>query len=487
MAVAAALAGAPVAAGRTSVLQLGLFQREGDAWWAWQSLVRRAPQIAAELTPLIAPLDAQRRGDGFVLRARLEPGSTAELAGLCRRILGLGLGCLVVDAPASPPPEARPLPVYAPRPDAKPAVPPPADATPTALPRGEPQQVIPPRAALPTAEAPRAMAPPPAAETAVSAVAEAVRLPPVKPQPHAATAVASAAVTVAPPPVTTALAITAPPPPVAPPAAAVPDPPSVPGVTVSADGLITYSDEDAKVMAAIERRARRQGRLGAVLPDTKFDLTPAALTRENWNLCAVTFDDGPHRTVTRAILDIVNAEKIKVTYFPVAQIAARYPDIIRDFLAAGHEIGNHSLAHADMRAMKPDAQRVDVAESNHLLRRIGANPVLFRPPYGRYNADLLATIRANHMIPVLWNVDTRDWKVRDPDKIVQHVKTAAGSGSVLLLHSTYASTAAALPRVIADLRQKGCEFVTLSEWIERMHQIAAPMLISAGIPQPSPN
>nr|WP_247886439.1 polysaccharide deacetylase family protein [Azospirillum brasilense] len=214
---------------------------------------------------------------------------------------------------------------------------------------------------------------------------------------------------------------------------------------------------------------------------------PATLKEEGWNLCALTFDDGPHRVVTRQILDVLNREKIPATYFPVASVAENQGEVIRDFLAAGHEIGNHSLTHADLRAMAPDAQRHEIAEANRILRGFGANPVLFRPPYGRYTPDLLTIAREESMSPVLWTVDTRDWQVRDPDRIVQHVKTEAGTGSVLLLHSTYPSTLNALPRVIAAMRAKGCEFVTLSEWIERMHQIAtpatamAPTLVNAGV------
>ncbi|WP_247891751.1 polysaccharide deacetylase family protein [Azospirillum argentinense] len=261
--------------------------------------------------------------------------------------------------------------------------------------------------------------------------------------------------------------------------------PPRPGGDGKADVALTYPPEAARTMAAIEKSGRRKGRLGAVVPDTTLDVMPATLKEEGWNLCALTFDDGPHRVVTRQILDVLNREKIPATYFPVASVAENQGEVIRDFIAAGHEIGNHSLTHADLRAMDPEAQRHEIAEANRILRGFGANPVLFRPPYGRYTPDLLAIAREESMSPVLWTVDTRDWQVRDPDRIVQHVKTEAGTGSVLLLHSTYPSTLNALPRVIAAMRAKGCEFVTLSEWIERMHQLAtpamAPTLVNAGV------
>ncbi len=384
--------GAVRAAEGASLLQLGLFQREGDAWWAWDSLRRRSPDLADGLSPAVVPLDARRQGEGVALRATAPQG--LDVTALCRRMLGAGFGCLVLDAVPAPAPAQAPA--------RTPNGVPPADGAPLATPR-------------------------PAGGSAGDG----------------------------------------------------------PG-NGKADVAITYPPEAARTMAAIEKSGRRKGRLGAVIPDTALDVMPATLKEEGWNLCALTFDDGPHRVVTRQILDVLNREKIPATYFPVASVAENQGEVIRDFIAAGHEIGNHSLTHADLRAMDPETQRHEIAEANRILRGFGANPVLFRPPYGRYTPELLAIAREESMSPVLWTVDTRDWQVRDPDRIVQHVKTEAGTGSVLLLHSTYPSTLNALPRVIAAMRAKGCEFVTLSEWIERMHRIAtpapamAPTLVNAG-------
>ncbi|WP_454019310.1 hypothetical protein [Azospirillum sp. Marseille-Q6669] len=95
-------AGAARAADGPSLLQLGLFQREGDAWWAWDSLRRRSPDLADGLNPAVVPLDARRQGEGVALRATAPVG--LDVTALCRRMLGAGFGCLVLDAPSAPPP-----------------------------------------------------------------------------------------------------------------------------------------------------------------------------------------------------------------------------------------------------------------------------------------------------------------------------------------------------------------------------------------------
>ncbi len=393
------------------MLELGQFQKESEAWWAWQQLQRRGPDIARGLRPSVVPLDTRQQGGDVALRAVMT--SSGNAAALCRRIVNAGMTCALAN---------KNIPPHAPAPATASAAPP---------------SPLPPPAPVGT-------------RTEVAAV-------PKTPAP-----------TVLP------VALSAPP---------APSDPE-PSVTQSnpMEGIVFYNDEDASTLAAIEKRARRRGRLGSVIPDTDLDIMPALLTKRGWNLCALTFDDGPHRTVTRKILEILNQEKIRATYFPVGNAAAKHGDLIRDFIAAGHEIGNHSFTHSDLRAMPPEAQRFEIAETNRILRSFGANPVLFRPPYGRYTLELLATTRKEGMSPVLWSVDTRDWKVRDPDKIVQHVQTDAGTGSVILLHSTYMSTANALPRVIATLRAKGCEFVTLSEWIASMRDLAAPQMVNAAEP-----
>ncbi|MGQ9369837.1 polysaccharide deacetylase family protein [Azospirillum sp. ST 5-10] len=400
-----------------ATLQLGLFADEGSAWWAWQKLQRGEPALAKELSPRVVPLGAEPRS-GVALRAAL--GAGVDASALCRRMVGEGFGCLVLDGPPAPAPAAEP----------------------------------------PGSSGPIAFAP----------------LPQTKPEPPADAAAAEAAVERP----TPSLAI----PPVLPAATR----PLADAAMPTTEGTFFYTPDEARELAEIEKRSRRLGgRLGAVLPDTKFDVAPAVLKRAEWNLCALTFDDGPHRIHTPKILEILNREKVRATYFPIARVAAKHPEIIKAFLAAGHEVGSHSLTHANLRPMPAAAQRFEIVEANRILRGMGANPVLFRPPYGRYTQELLSIIRNEGMVPVLWNVDTRDWQVRDPDKIVEHVKTADGTASVLLMHSTYPTSASALPGVIEGLRAKGCEFVTLSEWIEKMRTVATPMMadepvVSANVP-----
>lgn len=431
------------------VLQLGIYSRDGDAWWSWKSLQQRQPELAAGLTATVTLLDGKSEAGGVALYAQVTNGTDPKV--LCRRIVGAGFGCLVVDRS-------------------------PASATPSQVKSAQAA----PAQAVPLPAAPVAAAPAPAATEAPKPPAVTVAVVPpnpataeAKPQPAAKPEAPSGTTTSVLAPIGSAAAA-----PLAPP------PPAVAAAIPPADGLIIYNEEDARTMADIEQHSRRKGRLRSVMPDSRYDVMPATLKKENWNLCALTFDDGPHRTVTRQVLDILNREGVRATYFPVGRIAERQGELIQDFVAGGHEIGNHSLTHSDLRKMDAAAARYEIAETNRILREFGANPVLFRPPYGRYSEELLTVVREERMGSVLWSVDTRDWQVRNADKIVSQIKLGGMPGNVFLMHSTYPSTAQALPRVIAELRAKGCEFVTLSEWLDRARNLALPKIVNAGMPAP---
>src|SRR5262249_33066380 len=159
---------------------------------------------------------------------------------------------------------------------------------------------------------------------------------------------------------------------------------------------------------------------------------------------------------------ILDREGVTATYFPVAATAARHPEVIRAFVAGGHEIGNHSLHHGHLAKLAPAAQRADLAEANRILTSLGARPRLFRPPYAGWDTHLVESARAVGLETVLWSLDVRDWEYRDAGMLAARVNAGIGPALVVLLHATYQWTERALPEIIAALRGHGCRFVTLS-------------------------
>ncbi|MBI3516077.1 MAG: polysaccharide deacetylase family protein [Proteobacteria bacterium] len=253
-----------------------------------------------------------------------------------------------------------------------------------------------------------------------------------------------------------------------------------PGVATAADGAAPATLKlDRRILAPAPDYA---------MPRRGGTVSPAHIAADGWQHCALSFDDGPNE-VTPRILAILAREGVIATFFPIAATAARHPEAIRTAVAAGHEIGNHSLGHGNLTRRGPAAQRADLAEANRILTNLGARPVLFRPPYAAYDGRLIESARSVGLETVLWSLDVRDWEVRDAGMLAARVNAGAGPALVVLLHATYEWTERALPQIIAALRGHGCRFVTLSQWLAFMHggaPAAAATMVAAATPSPTP-
>ncbi|MBR4185858.1 MAG: polysaccharide deacetylase family protein, partial [Clostridia bacterium] len=150
---------------------------------------------------------------------------------------------------------------------------------------------------------------------------------------------------------------------------------------------------------------------------------------------ALTFDDGPHPTRTDEILDILREYHVKATFFLVGENAEWYPEIVEREAREGHELGNHSYSHVDLK--KADYPSV-CSEIDRCERAIWENfeyrPHLLRPPGGCYGDALVKAAHERDYTLVCWSVDTRDWAHTPVDVIVKKVLENAGNGDILLFH-----------------------------------------------------
>jgi peptidoglycan/xylan/chitin deacetylase (PgdA/CDA1 family) len=176
---------------------------------------------------------------------------------------------------------------------------------------------------------------------------------------------------------------------------------------------------------------------------------------------ALTFDDGPDRTLTPRVLDILSQERVRATFYLVGSRAAQNPGIVRAIAAGGHEIGNHSWSHPNMTGLSAAAVASQIARTDDAIRSAaGRRPATFRPPYGAWNSRVASALDGRPL--VMWDVDTQDWRNRNAARITQ-VSARARPGSVILMHDIHATTVAALPGVIRELKSEGRRFVRVSD------------------------
>ncbi len=180
---------------------------------------------------------------------------------------------------------------------------------------------------------------------------------------------------------------------------------------------------------------------------------------------ALTFDDGPHRQGTPAVLEILARERVYATFFLVGEQVRRNPSLAQEIVAAGHGIGLHCDRHRNLLRLSPAQVRADITRAQDTIERASGRAIaLYRPPYGVLNASALRTARANAWRTLLWTHAGKDWQERaTPASIAALLTEGAGEGSVLLLHDaddygafdSWRRTAAALPNVLETLSARG--------------------------------
>ncbi|WP_128433647.1 polysaccharide deacetylase family protein [Streptomyces cyaneus] len=175
---------------------------------------------------------------------------------------------------------------------------------------------------------------------------------------------------------------------------------------------------------------------------------------------ALTFDDGPAAPETATLLDHLARYKARTTFFVVGQNMAAHPALVRAEAKAGHEIGNHTWNHPDLTKLTPEQVAYQLRRTSAAIKAAtGKAPTLFRPPYGAINTKVKA---ATTLAPVLWDIDTEDWKYRDSAKVAQTVIAKARRNSVVLMHDIHPTSVAAVPQILRTLTAEGFHFVTVS-------------------------
>ena len=180
---------------------------------------------------------------------------------------------------------------------------------------------------------------------------------------------------------------------------------------------------------------------------------------------ALTFDDGP-AAATDIALERLARHGAGATFFVVGNRIQSFHRVLRQAAAEGHEIGNHSWKHELSGGWFADLGQLAVT-SAQICRMIGAEPRLFRPPYGHLAPGLARTVSAAGLAAIGWDVDANDWRDPEPGKVVESVLAEARGGSIVLLHDgpqmAPARVAAILDGLLPRLAAQGLECVTVSE------------------------
>src|SRR5438105_11293817 len=182
---------------------------------------------------------------------------------------------------------------------------------------------------------------------------------------------------------------------------------------------------------------------------------------------ALTFDDGPHMTLTPKLLDLLAAHQMRATFFVVGQSAADHPGILRRAIREGHEIANHTWSHPYLGKMSDEGVRRELQKTDDaIFNAIGKRPTLLRPPYGSITPRQKRWIHDDFGYRIIiWDVDPLDWKRPGPSVVCNRILKETRPGSIVLAHDIHPGTIEAMPSTFDHLEARGLKFVTVSELI----------------------
>ena len=196
----------------------------------------------------------------------------------------------------------------------------------------------------------------------------------------------------------------------------------------------------------------RYHRIGATNPE---EIDP------NAPMVAFTFDDGPSANATQRILDALEANYSRATFFVVGLKTEQFPDLLQEILAHGCELGNHTLDHKNL----PDLSDEEIIEqiegvNRSVKKATGEETTVIRPPYGGYDDRVLSYMTEP---VIIWELDSEDWMSRNAQSICDKVLPNVKEGDIVLMQDINDSTAEAVEIMLPNHNDQGYQIVSVSE------------------------
>jgi probable sporulation protein (polysaccharide deacetylase family) len=163
------------------------------------------------------------------------------------------------------------------------------------------------------------------------------------------------------------------------------------------------------------------------------------------------------------ILATLKNHNVSATFFLEGNWTKKNPELAKMIVSAGHEVGNHSYSHPDMKKLTAAQAREQIIKTNEIIEAAtGEKCIWFAPPSGSFRDETIKIADELNMKTVMWTVDTVDWRKPSPEALINRVMSKIDKGSMVLMHPTE-STAKSLDRLITLIKQKELQIGTVSE------------------------
>ena len=206
-------------------------------------------------------------------------------------------------------------------------------------------------------------------------------------------------------------------------------------------------------------------RLAAVI-NVSERLVPIYYVDTTEKKVAISFDASWGAERTQKILDTLKEHDIKTTFFLTGFWIEDYPEFVKLIAEEGHELGNHTMSHPRLGSLSPEQIREELIRLEQMIVEVsGQKPVLFRPPFGEYNNEVIRVADELGYQTIQWSIDSLDWQNLSKEELVNRVTSRVHKGAIVLFHNNGLHTADALPEIIDYFHKHGYRIVPISELI----------------------
>ncbi|MDY0394972.1 polysaccharide deacetylase family sporulation protein PdaB [Virgibacillus halophilus] len=172
------------------------------------------------------------------------------------------------------------------------------------------------------------------------------------------------------------------------------------------------------------------------------------------------------------ILEQLEKNQVKATFFLSGEWAERHPEIVEKIIKGKHEIGMLGYRYKSYLEQDIDQVQRDLLRAKEAFEKMGLKDVtLLRTPNGHFNEDIVKLAQKLGFSVIQWNINPNDWKNPGSQEIIDFTMKNTSNGDILLFHASDSAkqTAGALQTILPGLKNKGFQFVHISELMTQAH------------------
>ncbi|MDH5474133.1 MAG: polysaccharide deacetylase family protein [Cyclobacteriaceae bacterium] len=186
----------------------------------------------------------------------------------------------------------------------------------------------------------------------------------------------------------------------------------------------------------------------------------------NSNEISLTFDDGPHETLTPKVLKLLDEFDAKATFFCIGKKVKYNQVLVNEIINKGHSVGNHSYAHQHNFPILSVNKMIDEIEKTNILIENNNGKRLFRPPFGITNPRIARAVKKTKMKTIGWNVRSYDTIGDRAEKVVQRVMKKMKGGAIILLHDDRDDVVQILEGILQFMKKQNLKSVKVEDLLK---------------------